>query len=487
MNLKSPIDRSLMPVHDVCLRRPGLQRALPSAPKSQQVVSTADSHSSAAKSMLSDRRTGGRTRGRLVLLGMLCASLLHGTAPVGRAQSPAPPTAAVTITVRTEAVTLRGLDRTRPQTVLELLPRAPPAQYTEAELEEFQRRLWNLGIFDYVQLLRTPAGLDVVLREKWTLIPMLDFSTGSTWKDTYLSLSVSEYNFLGRAMLLMASVWHQQRGWNGSLSLSEHLYHSIRGAWGAQLEYASSELVFDESMDAWACLGGGAQLSWQAPLPHDSRTSYQVTLGYRYEHNVDPQTGYKPPNGHEAHAELALTWENLRFSDFAPHGVHAKLTLAPGGFFNWHTPAPRLAGEGKLLAAWAFTDQSALMAQLTVSAASRGNANFSNLLGSFDGVRGLRDAAYHTWLQGVLNVELRHAFRLAERWALQVVLFSDAAAFDRIDARGRRSGSGWATSSGLGLRIVPTFLAEVVLRFDVGRALWPDPGFFMQWGLSQYF
>ena len=27
----------------------------------------------------------------------------------------------------------------------------------------------------------------------------------------------------------------------------------------------------------------------------------------------------------------------------------------------------------------------------------------------------------------------------------------------------------------------------IVLRFDAGRALWPDPGFFMQWGLSQYF
>ena len=424
-----------------------------------------------------------------VLATSLGLGLLQGTACVARAQTTPPPSAAESEAMppRPEPVTLRGLERTRPETVLELLPRAPPAHYTEAELVEFQRRLWNLGIFDHVQLERTPAGIEVSLREKWTLIPMLDFSTGSTWKDTFLSLAASEYNFLGRAMLLTATVWHERRGWNGMVSLTEHLYHSKRGAWGAQLEYASAELVFDDSEDAWARMGGAALFSWQAPLPHDSRTAFQVGLGYAYEHNIDPQTRYKPPNGHQVHAELGLTWENLRFSDFAPHGVRAKLTFAPGGFFNWHAPVPRIAAEAQLLAAWSFSAETVLASQLMLTTVSRGNANFSSLLGSFDGVRGLRDAFYHTWLQGVLNVELRHAFRLADRWALQAVLFGDAAAFDRINSRGHRSGSGWATSTGLGVRLVPTFLAEIVLRFDAGRALWPDPGFFMQWGLSQYF
>lgn len=388
---------------------------------------------------------------------------------------------------RAQTVTIRGLSRTRTQTVLDLLPRAPPARYTEPELLEFQRRLWNLGIFDDVQLVRTDAGVELELREKWTLIPMLDFSTGSSWQDTYVSVSGSEYNFLGRAMLLTAAVWHERRGWNGALSLTEHLYHSARGAWGGTLQYASAELVFDQSPDAWARLGGGALFGWQAPLPHDSRTAYQLALGYAYEHNIDPQTHYRPPNGHELHAELGMTWESFRFSDFAPEGVRAKLTLAPGGFFNWRAPVPRMAAEGQLLAAWAISHMSVLTAQLMLTAMSRGNANFSNLLGSFDGVRGLRDAVYHTWLQGVLNIELRHALRLAERWALQGVVFTDLAAFDRIDAHGQRSSSGAAASSGVGLRLLPTFLAEVVLRFDVGRALWPDPGYFMQWGLSQYF
>lgn len=127
------------------------------------------------------------------------------------------------------------------------------------------------------------------------------------------------------------------------------------------------------------------------------------------------------------------------------------------------------------------------MARITGAILNRGNPNFSNLLGSFDGVRGLEDATYHTWAHALLNAELRQAVRLASRWALQGVVFADLAAFDRIEARGRRSGSGWAASGGLGVRVLPTFLAEVVLRLDFGRSLEPEQGFFVQWGLSQYF
>ena len=38
-----------------------------------------------------------------------------------------------------------------------------------------------------------------------------------------------------------------------------------------------------------------------------------------------------------------------------------------------------------------------------------------------------------------------------------------------------------------GVRVIPTFIAEVVLRVDLARTLWPDPGFFLQRALSQWF
>lgn len=39
-------------------------------------------------------------------------------------------------------VELAGIDDTRPATLLDLLPRKPPACYSDDELEEFERRLW---------------------------------------------------------------------------------------------------------------------------------------------------------------------------------------------------------------------------------------------------------------------------------------------------------------------------------------------------------
>jgi outer membrane protein assembly factor BamA len=382
-------------------------------------------------------------------------------------------------------VYVHGLDRTRLDTVLELLPRAPPAIYTDAELVELERRLANLGIFDLNEVKRGEAAIDVTVREKWTLIPVVDFATGTSWKDTYALAGMTEYNFLGRGMQLQASVWHAERGWNGAVGILEHSYHPARGAFGARAEYGSSNVVFEDSDDAWGRQSGGFDFQWQAP--HGEAWSYYLGATYNYERSFDAETRYKPPNGNHFIGSLLVTWESLHWDDLAPSGFYLKLNLLPGIFVTSHTPEPRMMVKAYAFYSLAFTDTTALMAQLTGTGSNRGNANFSTLLGSYGGVRGLEDAIYHTWLQGVLTVELRQAIRFAERWALQFVAFGDGAAFEQIDSRGRRADFEWAASAGVGVRVIPTFLADVTLRFDVARTFWPDQRFFWQWGLSQYF
>lgn len=90
------------------------------------------------------------------------------------------------------------------------------------------------------------------------------------------------------------------------------------------------------------------------------------------------------------------------------------------------------------------------MARITGAILNRGNPNFSNLLGSFDGVRGLEDATYHTWAHALLNAELRQAVRLASRWALQGVVFADLIASKRAAGAAARVGPrvvAWACAS----------------------------------------
>ena len=371
--------------------------------------------------------------------------------------------------------------------MVELLPRPPPGPYSDAELVELERRLWNLSIFDKVQVERQPEEITIELREKWTLIPQLDYSSGRSWRDTYLALSATEYNFLGRGMLLYVGAWHQARGWNGSIELHEHNYYANRGSYGAALEYASAEYAFDDSPDAWTRLGGGGALYWYAPLRHGSYWKYQLSLHGRYERNVDAATPLRPPNGNYLHAELLGAWENLRWSDLAPSGVHINVLLSPGVFVHKHGLQPRMGIKSLTYAAHSFGPTIGVVSRFAAIIENRGNASFSELLGSYQGVRGLRDGVYHNWLQAVLNVELRAGWRFAERWAVQGVVFADAAAFGRIDAHGRSRGAAWATSAGFGARLVPTLFSELVLRFDLGRSVAPERGWFMQWGLSQYF
>jgi hypothetical protein len=118
---------------------------------------------------------------------------------------------------------------------------------------------------------------------------------------------------------------------------------------------------------------------------------------------------------------------------------------------------------------------------------TRGNVNYGFLLGSVDGVRGLRDSFYLNWVHAFANVELRQSFLLRARWALQGVLFADAALFEPMDAEGRRGRSDAALALGAGVRLLPTWLSSVVLRLDASRLIAPEPAWFTQLGLNQYF
>jgi hypothetical protein len=87
-------------------------------------------------------------------------------------------------------VVVYGLSRTRLDTVLELLPRAPPAQYSAVELIEFERRLANLAIFDLVRVTRMKS-------HKAAPVEGLEFLTGvysmlEAGSDTLLMLPTAE-------------------------------------------------------------------------------------------------------------------------------------------------------------------------------------------------------------------------------------------------------------------------------------------------------
>ena len=94
-----------------------------------------------------------------------------------------------------------------------------------------------------------------------------------------------------------------------------------------------------------------------------------------------------------------------------PSGVSASAWVSIGGLFGQETPLPRHNLELLFLGAVPLSSSLVLITRVEGALGTRGNANYSFLLGSVNGVRGLPDATYFTWAQLLANSELRQAIR----------------------------------------------------------------------------
>jgi len=143
-------------------------------------------------------------------------------------------------------VSVTGNGRTRRENLLELLPRKPPAKFTEAELVEFERRVGNLAIFDQVKVDRNGSTLNVELREKWTLIPTVEFSGSQTFADAYALVGVTEYNAFGTGNQLALQVFREQRGWGTVIAYAEHPYRRLRWAFDVAGSASTARFRFED-------------------------------------------------------------------------------------------------------------------------------------------------------------------------------------------------------------------------------------------------
>ncbi len=72
-------------------------------------------------------------------------------------------------------------------------------------------------------------------------------------------------------------------------------------------------------------------------------------------------------------------------------------------------------------------------------------------------------------------------------WALQGVVFTDFGTFQSFTEGGWLGNWRGVLNVGGGLRLVPTFLANTLLRVDFAQLLGPSPNSLIQVGITQYF
>jgi hypothetical protein len=414
----------------------------------------------------------------LFLAIVLTWGFMTPEAAIGQKSSIAPETFMI------QETDLVGLRYTKAETILELLPHPIPGRFTRAELREFERRIRNLSLFDRVLVTTQGEALRVDVREKITLAPILEFTSGRTFKDTSVTAGIVEYNIGGTGTQLGAEFSYSQRGPNAEIWLSQHSYHPTRWAKEVKLSYNANGFRFEESSATWSRRRLGGEFELKGPFSYWSSLRYEVVVRIYRELIEDGARG-QPPNGYYIGIAPEVIWDRYHWHDLVPNGYRIELQLRPGYFLgpgqNRHEVRLRYL-QGIPLAA-----TTVLMINSVAEAVNAGNPNHSVLIGSIAGVRGLQDNLFRNRAQSYANFELRHAVPLAPRWALQGVLFSDVGAFERFNEEGQPLGWKGAANIGAGLRLVPTFLSNTLLRIDYARLFAPERTSFVQFGITQYF
>ncbi len=395
-----------------------------------------------------------------------------------RAEGAAPPVAIARVDVR-------GLERTRRETVVELLPRPPPGPYDEAELEEFRRRVANLHLFDEVDVAREGDALRVTVREKFSVSPVVDFSTGKALADTAVTLGAVQNNVGGRAAQIGGVIEYVERGPQFNAWASEHSYHPAR--WHQRIEgfYTSSGFRFDGSDAAWHRTRAGGAFEVKAPYSYRLPLRYEFVATVFHEYLTRAAGDPRPAAGTYVGAAAEIVWDAYFWHDLVPRGVSVMLEVNPGYFLG--AAEPRHHAHVEALGARPLGAATVALARAGFEVVNEGNPNHSSLIGSQDGVRGLPDSFYRNQAQAYGNLELRHAFALGRRWYVQPVAFADAAVFRPFDPAGRASRWLGAFSAGGGVRIIPTALVDTLLRLDLAHLVTPETDWFVQAGIAQYF
>jgi hypothetical protein len=330
--------------------------------------------------------------------------------------------------IRIEQLYVDGLIHTKQDTIIRLLPRSIPAEFTRAEIEEFERRVRNLSLFDHVLVARAEDTLNVAVREKVTLAPILNFTSGSSLKDLNATAGLVEYNLFGTGTQLGGQFNYSQRGPNVDVWLSQHAFEPERWAKEIKGSYNVNGIRFADSTASWNRNRFGGELELKGPYRYGSPLRYEVVLKVYRELVEDEKGVQRPPDGYYVGLIPELTWDKYHWHDLVPSGYRVAVELRPGFFFGANQQ--RYEAKLRYLQGLPLGPMSVVMINAVTEAVNvSDNPNHSVLLGSITGVRGLPDNLYRNQAQAYANLEFRHAIQVAPRWAVQAVVFTDFGTF----------------------------------------------------------
>ena len=386
--------------------------------------------------------------------------------------------------IKITSIEIQGNESTKKENLIEILPRELPTKMTNKEIAEYSRRIKNLGIFEYVSVLKQGNTLLVNLRRKTTLTPIINLTTGKSLEDTSAKFGLNEYDFLGTATKLGAQASYDDRNLNFQAWIAEHDYRNNRWARELEVYRLSSSFRFENSSDEWKRNRLGAAFEIVSPFKYDSPLLYEVQVQVYKESYSDKSTDKEQESAIYYGALFEIIYDRYSWDDLHSHGFKGVVEMRPGQMDNGDFRGEAVA---KFIAATPLAKKTSIVTNGKVAIVNSGNVNHSLLIGSKHGVRGLDDSLYRTSTMSYLNVEARHSIQTWEKVFLQPVVFVDVARFRPMDADGNNQAWTNALSTGIGVRMIPTTYTNLLFRADLARLHTPSDEWFLQIGLTQYF
>ena len=229
--------------------------------------------------------------------------------------------------VRIEQIYVDGLIHTKRDTITRLLPRSLPADFTRAEIEEYERRVRNLSLFDQILVARAEDTLNVAVQEKITLAPILNFTSGSSLKDLNATVGMVEYNLFGTGTQLGGQFNYSQRGPNVDVWISQHAFEPGRWAKEIKGSYNVNGIRFSDSMSNWNRNRFGGESELKGAYRYGSPLRYEVVLKAYWELVEDVKSAQRPPDGYYVGLVPELTWDKYHWHDLVPRGYRIALEL----------------------------------------------------------------------------------------------------------------------------------------------------------------
>jgi outer membrane protein assembly factor BamA len=393
-------------------------------------------------------------------------------------------------------VLIKGNTKTLDQVILNQSKLSDKDFISDDDISVAKRRLINTGLFSNVNILKNNHQVIIEVKERWTTIPILKFSSGGGVGQ--VALGLYDPNIAGK--YIEAGGQYTRLGKTNSGVAWLKIPNISNSNWGLDFQLWKTNRLrtkYDQGSDTPLVKTGFLQTRDK----FYSAISYEFTEWFTgkvsYEFNNDEfsdklvpveaidqiQSSGLPPRSKVHLIGVEFNYGNLIDSGTLQEGMTASV-LANAAFSEGSNVNNFFAGEFNFLFYKTILDKSTFAFRFNSGLTNTNVLQYWYYIGGLNKIRGFADnrfAGRYFWLA---NTEFRHPFITRSSFSLQAVTFVDITT--SAEAIGSIS-SLQAASFGGGLRIILPKLYRFVLRIDYAKPIKKEDDNVLSFGVQQFF